>query len=920
MKNSLFFQKLGFAMLLLSLSGFLFGQTSVGSLLQLYNVREGLSGSYVLSANIDLSPTKPVNVNVWTSQDYNDGDYVKYTSGGTEYTYICILNTTTNQDPTNTTYWKQLWKSAEGWLPIGNATTAFTGIFNGKNGANQYTISNLYINRGASSCNNDVYPTDGSDDVGLFGFVAPGSSVNTQISNVILTSIDVTGRRATGSLIGKVRVPNTATKTVLVSNCTADGGTVKGFGATGGLVGANNSFRKQQVPIISFCWANITVSATHPSNVTRNPDDRIGNTSVYNPYNIKYGGLVGCNETGVTRESYARGNVSGGDRVGGLAGCSIDGAILNCFSTGSATRNISPGNWEGGVGGLVGRVTGFLPPGLGGYNGSGSVQNSYWNTQTSGNATSAAGTGLTTIQMGSNTNFTNWDFTNVWTIVAGYPSLISNPTIDFFYQTIQNGVWENVSQWQRSPDNAIWASAPLIPSFSNSKGKTIYNDISINSNLIIDQTTINSAGKLTVTNGNTLTVFNGDGTDLQISGALVITGTFVVDNGASVSVSDNSTITFNGSSAQSTGERFPNTVYNLIVDNSAGVTITNSLVVNGTMTVINGDVTYNANPTVDGYDNSSKYIKIAKNDVLISTFSSATTVPEVSIYPAFVNRTWTISGTFSGTKNITFTWTNTDDNNFPWSDTAKPAVFQGGVEITEGVVWDSANPRLITVPVTTFASKADFKIGLQDGDTLPVELASFTAILISSGRVRLDWVTHSETNVNGFYLWRSSTENICHAQKVSPLIQAHNTSNTMLYSFEDREIPGSGIYRYWLQNVDLDGFTEYHGPVLIELNNNNSVTPPLPLKNELSSLYPNPFNPTLRIEYSLKENQEVEIDIFNLRGQLIRRLYMGASAAGRHTLVWDGRDDFGNASSTGVFLIRMKTSRETFTRKALMIK
>ncbi|MDZ4121124.1 MAG: hypothetical protein U1C33_01790, partial [Candidatus Cloacimonadaceae bacterium] len=442
-----------------------------------------MAGNYVLSDNIDLSPTNPANVSAWTSQDYVVGAFAKYTVGATEYTYICVLNTTASQNPTDTTYWKQLWESSKGWLPIGNSSTSFfSGIFNGRNGANQYTISNLYINRGAAPCANDVYPSDGEDSIGLFGYVAPGSAADVQITNVVLAGVDVTGRRATGSLIGRILNPSNATRTVLVSNCSVNDGTVKGFGATGGLVGANNSNRKQQVPVISFSWANVTVSATHPANVTRNPNDSIGNTGINNPYNIKYGGLVGCNETGVTMESYARGNVSGGDRVGGLAGCTIDGAILQCFSTGSATRNIEPGNWEGGVGGLVGRITGFLPPGLGGYQSNASVQNSYWDTTISGNTTSAAGTGYTTTQMQNSANFNNWDFTNVWRIDSGndgYPYLASNPSVEYYYRTTQAGVWENKSHWEYSSDNSAWNPTPIIPSFSNSLSKLIRHDITV---------------------------------------------------------------------------------------------------------------------------------------------------------------------------------------------------------------------------------------------------------------------------------------------------------------------------------------------------------------------------------------------------------------------------------------------------------
>jgi hypothetical protein len=110
-------------------------------------------------------------------------------------------------------------------------------------------------------------------------------------------------------------IGSSATKKVYITRCYAtvnDPGTaiVRGFGATGGLVGANNSNRKQQIPVIRYCWANVKVESTHPGNYKINPNDPVTGAGT-NPYNIKYGGLVGCNETGISHDSFAFGEVTG---------------------------------------------------------------------------------------------------------------------------------------------------------------------------------------------------------------------------------------------------------------------------------------------------------------------------------------------------------------------------------------------------------------------------------------------------------------------------------------------------------------------------------------------------------------------------------------------------------------------------------
>jgi len=315
--------------ILVGMFGAVYAQNSVGNVLQLWNVRNNLSGSFQQSADINLWVTNPANISPWSADStYAVGEIRKHTDG---FAYYCEYAQVTS-GTFSTDNWTKMWEAAKGWDPIGDATTPFQGIYDGGN----KTVKNLYINRKATTASG-AYFSDGEDNNGLFGLVQPGQSTDAEIKNLGIINPNVSGRRATGSLVGKSLVPSGSRKKVFITRCYAKpdevGGTatVSGLGATGGLVGANNSDRKQQVPVIQYCWTNVIVSSTHPTHVGINPDDRP------NPYNIKYGGIVGCNETGVTFDSYAWGSVSGGDRVGGIAGCTIDGAIIRCYAIGNVT-------------------------------------------------------------------------------------------------------------------------------------------------------------------------------------------------------------------------------------------------------------------------------------------------------------------------------------------------------------------------------------------------------------------------------------------------------------------------------------------------------------------------------------------------------------------------------------------------------
>jgi hypothetical protein len=110
------------------------------------------------------------------------------------------------------------------------------------------------------------------------------------------------------------------------------------------------------------------------------------------------GALVGYNSDTLSN-SYSTGNVTGNGNVGGLVG-ENDGTVSDSYSTGSVSG-------YGGVGGLAGFHLSLL--------GEGTVSNSFWDTQISGQATSDGGTGKTTVQMQDITTFSGagWDITTV---------------------------------------------------------------------------------------------------------------------------------------------------------------------------------------------------------------------------------------------------------------------------------------------------------------------------------------------------------------------------------------------------------------------------------------------------------------------------------------------------------------------------
>ena len=116
------------------------------------------------------------------------------------------------------------------------------------------------------------------------------------------------------------------------------------------------------------------------------------------------GGLIGVCKSSVTN-CYVTGSVNGSSgNAGGLIGYN-EATITNCYSAAA--------------------VSGAIPGGLVSVNSGGIYNDCFWDTETSGQATSAGGTGKTTAEMKQQATFTNWDFTDIWEITKGitYPFL-----------------------------------------------------------------------------------------------------------------------------------------------------------------------------------------------------------------------------------------------------------------------------------------------------------------------------------------------------------------------------------------------------------------------------------------------------------------------------------------------------------------
>ena len=87
------------------------------------------------------------------------------------------------------------------------------------------------------------------------------------------------------------------------------------------------------------------------------------------------------------------------------------------------------------------------------------------------------------------------------------------------------------------------------------------------------------------------------------------------------------------------------------------------------------------------------------------------------------------------------------------------------------------------------------------------------------------------------------------------------------------------------------------------------------------SNYPNPFNPSTTINFSIKNDSNVELSIYNLKGQKIKILVQDEFNSGDHSIMWDGDDESNKPVSSGVYYYQLQVGNEIIvTEKCLLLK
>ncbi len=158
-----------------------------------------------------------------------------------------------------------------------------------------------------------------------------------------------------------------------------------------------------------------------------------------------------------------------------------------------------------------------------------------------------------------------------------------------------------------------------------------------------------------------------------------------------------------------------------------------------------------------------------------------------------------------------------------------------------------------------------------------------------------------------------------HLQETSPAIGAGIDSieiDGIWYYSPDIDIEGITRPTPIGSMPDIGAFENLLGEPVVEVNDFQFSL----IESNISN-YPNPFNPSTTIKFSIQNDSRIELSIYNIKGQIIKTLTSNEFTKGKHSIIWYGDDDFDNSVASGVYLYKLNVNGKTeAVKKCLLLK
>ena len=455
--------------------------------------------------------------------------------------------------------------------------------------------------------------------------------------------------------------------------------------------------------------------------------------------------------------------------------------------------------------------------------------------------------------------------------------------------------------------------------------KFVFAKVGGSQNLSFSSMTFGSGGfPVEVDSGATLdvgtSVLRGNGSfNLKASGTLITAHTEGINgsiaNTGARSFDKASSYGFNGSVVQVTGSLLPATVNNFFLNNSLGVTLSNSVVVNGTVEIKKGAL------SLGGH-----VLSYVKNASLKYSGSSAQTTTDVEFPSSGGPGNLIIANSKSVTLHASRNIANLDlsgrlelGTNALTASSVSNSDTRAFVGTADGgmlkLISVGASQVLFPVGTTIYAPVWITNYGAIDG--VSVGVAKDEKASPYGGRVKVKWNISEDTPGGGDYTlqfgWTS--------QETSDF-RADRANNARIFNLTDSTEAGTGDYTMQLTStpytIARSGITNL-GPFAVgifgKLTGVNESPESNPMKFNLTQNYPNPFNPSTTIRYTLAKDSKVKIVVYDLLGKEVATLVDTKLNAGEHTVKWNTEN-----MASGIYIYKLITKDFAQSKKMTLLK
>ncbi len=455
---------------------------------------------------------------------------------------------------------------------------------------------------------------------------------------------------------------------------------------------------------------------------------------------------------------------------------------------------------------------------------------------------------------------------------------------------------------------------------------------------LVAQQAMTNNGNLQVHSGASMTSFgdftNASAGTLLNNGSLYIKGNPTNDQASMAA--GTGTLYLNGTTAQSVNGSQPLKMYNLVTDNSAGITLNNNLSVSGTHTFTTGMITTSVTPNYMIYESGSSYSGINdsrhvngwvkkigstnftfpvgnvtyQRTIAISNLSAAAEIncyyykPTQNIYNLWSplvqvkgNEYWQLDKISGGTAQVTLNWEHAKVpmDNILVTD-IRAAQYSSGNWTNAG---GTASGNVTTTGTVTSSALSSFGAMTLGYTTFPVplKLISFTAER-RTGISFLTWITEYEENVDHFDIQRSYD---ARTYITIGHLAARNTGIRQVYDFED-PIPLNGLAYYRIKSIDRDGQFSYSRIAVVSENDNRS-----------SSFYVlNPARSAITVFNRSGQAGQFDYRLFTTAGQLVLKGNVSMSNNGGAVV------QLPTAIAGGLYVFELSNEKISFKQKILV--